>query len=299
MELKNIPASIQARLKNLARETGEELQTLLTRFALERLLFRLSVSKHQESFVLKGAFLFLAWEESVERPTRDLDLLAKGEPEVERLEQIFRDLCDLEVEPDGVVFLPDTVSGQIIREQAPYDGIRINLEARLGKARVQLQIDVGFGDAMVPDPMDIELPVLLDLPKPRLKGYRPETVVAEKCEAMVALGLANSRLKDYYDLWRLASTRDFEGPILALAIRAAFERRRTAFPDGLPAGLSDAYAERWGAQWLGVTSRLGAEDPPSLTVVLDVLRRFLLPLFESLAAGEELKQIWTSLEGWQ
>ena len=299
MAPKNIPASIQARLKNLARETGEELQTLLTRFALERLLFRLSVSKHQESFVLKGAFLFLAWEESVERPTRDLDLLDKGEPELARLEQIFRDLSDLEVEPDGVVFLPDTVSGQIIREQAAYDGIRINLEARLGKARVQLQIDVGFGDAVVPEPMDIEVPVLLDLPKPRLKGYRPETVVAEKCEAMVALGLANSRLKDYYDLWRLASTRDFGGPILALAIRAAFERRRTAIPDGLPAGLSDAYAERWGAQWLGVTSRLGAKDPPSLTVTLDLLRKFLLPLFESLASGKELKHTWTPLEGWR
>lgn len=187
----------------------------------------------------------------------------------------------------------------MIREQAAYDGIRINLDARLGKAVLQLQIDVGFGDAVVPDPIDIEFPVLLDLPRPRLKGYRPETVVAEKCEAMVALGLANSRLKDYYDLWRLASTRDYEGPILAEAIRAAFERRRTAIPDALPAGLTDAYSERWSAQWLGVTSRLGAEDPPPLTVVLEDLREFLLPLFESLAAGEKLRQIWTSLEGWR
>lgn len=299
MNLKNIPASIQARLKNLARETGEEFQTLLTRFALERLLYRLSVSKHQESFVLKGAFLFLAWEESFERPTRDLDLLALGEPELERLEQIFRDLCELEVEPDGLVFLPDTISGQKIREQATYDGIRINLEARLGKARVQLQIDVGFGDAVVPDPMDVDFPVLLDLPRPRLKGYQPETVVAEKCEAVVALGLANSRLKDYYDLWRLASTRDFEALIQAQAIRAAFERRQTTIPDGLPAGLSDAYAERWGTQWLGVTSRLGVEDPPSLAVVLDLLRKFLLPLFESLASGKEPKHTWTPSDGWR
>lgn len=299
MELKNIPASIQARLKNLARETGEELQTLLTRFALERLLFRLSVSKHRESFVLKGAFLFLAWEESVERPTRDLDLLAHGEPELERFEQIFRDLSNLEVESDGVVFLPNTVSGQIIREQAAYDGIRINLESRLGRARVHLQIDVGFGDAVIPEPMDIEVPVLLDLPKPRLKGYRPETVVAEKCEAMVALGLANSRLKDYYDLWRLASARDFEGPILALAIRAAFERRRTAIPDGLPAGLTDAYSERWGTQWLGVMNRIGVDDPPSLMETLEMLRRFLLPVIESIAAGQKLEYKWTPSGGWE
>ncbi|MDH3815635.1 MAG: nucleotidyl transferase AbiEii/AbiGii toxin family protein [Acidobacteriota bacterium] len=134
MELKNIAASVQARLKNRARDTGEELQALLTRFALERFLFRLSVSKHRESFVLKGAFLFLAWGESVERPTRDLDLLADGAPDIERLEQIFRELCELEVESDGVVFVADTVRGRMIREQAAYDGIRINLDARLGKA---------------------------------------------------------------------------------------------------------------------------------------------------------------------
>lgn len=154
---------------------------LLTRFALERFLFRLSVSKHRESFVLKGAFLFLAWEESVERPTRDLDLLAHGEPELARLEHIFRDVSGLEVESDGVVFLPDTVSGQIIREQAAYDGIRINLEARLGNARVLLQIDVGFGDAVVADPMNIEVPVLLDPPEPRLKGYRLLTPRSPVC----------------------------------------------------------------------------------------------------------------------
>jgi predicted nucleotidyltransferase component of viral defense system len=298
VDLKDFSASIQARLKNRARDTGEELQTLLTRFALERILYRLSVSKHREFFVLKGAFLFLAWEKSIERPTRDLDLLATGEPDIKRLEQIFKELCELEVESDGMVFPPSTVSGQIIREQAAYDGIRINLEAHLGKARIRLQIDIGFGDAVVPDPMDIDFPVLLDLPKPRLKGYRPETVVAEKCEAMVTLGLANSRLKDFYDLWRLASTFDFEGPVLALVIRTVFERRRTAIPDGLPAGLTDAYSERWGTQWLGVMNRLGVDDPPSLMETLDLLRRFLLPVFESLAADEELKHIWTPSGGW-
>jgi len=299
MELKNIPASIQARLKNRARDTGAELQTLLTRFALERLLFRLSVSKHRESFVLKGAFLFLAWGESVERPTRDLDLSAEGAPDIERLEQIFRELCELEMESDGVVFVADTVRGRMIREQAAYDGIRINLDARLGKAVLQLQIDVGFGDAVVPAPIEIEFPVLLEFPCPRLRGYRPETVVAEKSEAMVALGLANSRLKDYNDLWRLASTRDFEGPVLALAIRAVFERRQTAIPDGIPAGLTDAYSEQWGVQWLGVLNRFGVDDPLSLMETLDLLRRFLLPVFESLAVDEELEHTWTRSRGWQ
>jgi len=299
MELKNIPASIQARLRNRARDTGEELQTLLTRFALERFLFRLSVSKHRESFVLKGAFLFLAWGESVERPTRDLDLLAEGAPDIERLEQIFRELCELEVESDGVVFVADTVRGRMIREQAAYDGIRVNLDARLGKAVLRLQIDVGFGDAVVPAPMEIEFPVLLEFPCPRLRGYRPETVVAEKCEAMVALGLANSRLKDYNDLWRLASTRDFEGLVLALAILAVFERRQTAIPEGIPAGLTDAYSEQWGVQWLGVLNRFGVDDPPSLVETLDLLRRFLLPVFESLAVDEELEHTWTPSRGWQ
>jgi predicted nucleotidyltransferase component of viral defense system len=299
MELKNIPASIQARLKNRARDTGEELQTLLTRFALERLLFRLSVSNYRESFVLKGAFLFLAWGESVERPTRDLDLLAEGASDIERLERIFRELCELEVESDGVVFVADTVRGRMIREQAAYDGIRINLDVRLGKAALQLQIDVGFGDAVVPPPIEIEFPVLLEFPCPKLRGYRPETVVAEKCEAMVALGLVNSRLKDYNDLWRLASTRDFEGPVLALAIRAVFERRQTAIPDGIPAGLTDAYSEQWGVQWFGLLNRFGVDDPPSLMETPDLLRRFLLPVFESLAADEELENTWTPPGGWQ
>lgn len=298
MELKNLPASIQARLKNRARDTGEEFQTLLTRFALERLLFRLSVSKYQDTFVLKGAFLFLAWEQSIGRPTRDLDLLAEGEPDIGRLEQIFMDLCELGVESDGVVFVADTVRGRMIREQAPYDGIRINLEAGLGNAVLRLQIDVGFGDAVVPAPIEINFPVLLEFPSPRLRGYRPETVVAEKCEAMVVLGLANSRLKDYYDLWRLASTFDFEGPVLALAIRAVFERRQTAIPEGVTAGLTDAYSKQWGAQWLGVLNRFGVDDPLSLMETLDLLRRFLLPVFESLAVGEELKHTWTPSGGW-
>jgi predicted nucleotidyltransferase component of viral defense system len=299
MELKNLPASIQARLKNRARDTGEEFQTLLTRFALERLLYRLSVSKHQDTFVLKGAFLFLAWEESVERPTRDLDLLAEGVPDIGRLEQIFRELCELGVESDGVVFVADTVRGRMIREQAPYDGIRINLEAGLGNAVLRLQIDVGFGDAVVPPPIEIDFPALLEFPSPRLRGYRPETVVAEKCEAMVVLGLANSRLKDYYDLWRLASTSDFEGPVLALAIRAVFERRQTAIPEGIPAGLTESYSERWGVQWLGVLNRFGVDDPLPLMESLDLLRRFLLPVFESLAADEELEHTWNPPRGWR
>lgn len=299
MELKNLPASILARLKNRARDTGEEFQTLLTRFALERLLFRLSVSKHQDSFVLKGAFLFLAWGESIERPTRDLDLLAEGAPDIERLERIFRELCEQDVESDGVIFVADTVRGRMIREQVPYDGIRINLDARLGNAVLRLQIDVGFGDALVPAPIEIDFPVLLEFPCPRLRAYRSETVVAEKCEAMVALGLANSRLKDYYDLWRLASTRDYEGPVLALAIRAVFERRQTMIPEGIPAGLTDSYSEQWGVQWLGVLNRFGVDDPPSLMEVLDLLRRFLLPVFESLAVDEELEHTWTPPRGWQ
>ena len=299
MELKDLPASILARLKNRARDTGEEFQALLTRFALERLLFRLSVSKHQDSFVLKGAFLFLAWGESIERPTRDLDLLAEGAPDLERLEQIFRELCELDVVSDGVVFVADTVRGRMIREQAPYDGIRINLDARLGKAVLRLQIDVGFGDAVVPAPIEIDFPVLLDFQSPRLRGYRPETVVAEKCEAIVALGLANSRLKDYYDLWRLASTNDFDGPVLALAIRAVFERRQTMIPEGIPAGLTDAYSEQWDVQWLGVLNRFGVDDPLSLIETLDLVRRFLLPVFESLAVDEELEHTWTPPRGWQ
>jgi predicted nucleotidyltransferase component of viral defense system len=202
--LKNLTASVRARLMNLARQGREDFGEVLSRYARERLLYRLSASDYRERFVLKGALLFSYWAGAPHRPTRDLDLLGRGEPDMALLEEAFRDICRAEVEPDGLAFLEDSVRGERIKEEEEYEGVRLRLTAALGNARIPLQVDVGFGDAVVPAPEEVAFPTLLGMPAPQLKAYRRETVVAEKFEAMVKLGMLNSRMKDFYDVWELS-----------------------------------------------------------------------------------------------
>jgi len=240
--MKNLAASVHARLTQHRAKTGEEYNVLLVRFTLERLLYRLSRSSHREQFVLKGAMLFALWEPGLHRVTRDLDLLGFGEPTPERLTQIFSELCRVEVEADGVDFDPRSVTCEDIRAQDEYAGIRVKLRATVGKAIVPLQVDVGFGDALSVAPEEITFPVLLDMAAPKLRAYSRETVVAEKLEAIVKLGMLNSRFKDYFDLHYLAHKFSFEGDALAKSITATFERRGTAFPAGLPAGLTPMFS---------------------------------------------------------
>ena len=170
-KVKNLPASVKARLANLAREQREDFQELLSRFGRERLLYRLSVSEYQERFILKGALLFAYWTGAPHRPTRDLDLLGYGDPDIAVLEKAFRDLCAVEVEPDGLVFQPDSVRGERIKDDEKYEGVRLHMTALLQKSRASLQIDVGFGDRVIPAPEEIDFPTLLDFPAPHLKSY--------------------------------------------------------------------------------------------------------------------------------
>jgi hypothetical protein len=186
--------------------------------------------------------LFHLWTAAPHRPTRDVDLLGRGTPDLALLEEVFRAVCALAVEEDGLDFAPDSVVAERFKDDAEYEGVRVMLDARLGSARIRLQIDVGFGDAVVPPPEPAEFPVLLDQPAPRLRVYWRQTVVAEKLQAMVDLGLANSRMKDFFDLRFLASTFDFAGPELAGAIEATFARRNTAVPQEVPTGLTDGFA---------------------------------------------------------
>lgn len=200
--IKVVAASVRQRLLNLARERADDFNLLLTRYVHERLLYRLAHSPEVDRFVVKGATLFTLWSDLPHRSTRDLDLLGFGTPELARLESVFRSLSAIAVErDDGVVFDANTVRAHAIREQALYDGIRVEMMAHVGSARVRTQVDVGFGDAIVPAPALAIFPVLLDLPAPALRAYARETVVAEKLHAMADLGMANSRLKDYFDLW--------------------------------------------------------------------------------------------------
>lgn len=256
----NIGASVRAKLLKLSKERREDHQLLLVRYANERLLHRLVSSPHAASFILKGAALFTVWTGRAHRATRDIDFLGFGEPTIVRLRSVFDDVLRVEVDDDGVRF--DVASLEIgpIREDQEYGGVRITLRAEIAGAQVRLQVDVGFGDVITPGPEVVEFPALLDFAAPKLRAYPRPTVVAEKLEAMVKLGIANSRMKDFYDVVIMSRTFAFDGDELARAIRATFERRGTALPDGLPLALTDEFAgdATKRAQWAGFVRKAGA-----------------------------------------
>ena len=237
-------ASVNARLLQLARQRKVEFQLVLTLYANERLLYRLSLTTGTQSFVLKGATLFALWTGEAHRPTRDLDLLGHGNPQTSHIVEVFKQICQEQVEDDGLQYLPETVTGAVIKEGEEYEGVRIKLIAKLGGITIPVQIDVGFGDAITPAAQEAEMPTLLAMPAAKLLMYPRETVVAEKCQAMVKLGLANSRVKDFYDLWYLATHFDFDGVLLTEAIAATFQRRETELPSEVPLGLTSAYYGR-------------------------------------------------------
>jgi Nucleotidyl transferase AbiEii toxin, Type IV TA system len=235
-------ASVRARLLNVAKATGTDFNLVLVRFALERLLFRLSTSAYSDRFVLKGALLFTLWYDLPHRATRDADLLGFGPSDTGSMASVFRDIASVAVD-DGIVFDPASVRVGVIRKDAGYGGVRVTLNGKLANARCVAQVDVGFGDAVTPGPTDAVYPVLLDdLPAPRLRTYPVYTVVAEKLHAIVVLGMVNSRLKDYLDLVVIMEREALDEPTLALAIAATFQRRGTALPNAPPVGLSDEFA---------------------------------------------------------
>ena len=231
--MKNITASIQDRLKHRARETGVPLNRLLEDFAIARLFARLSASEFREQFILKGAKLFTLWADKPHRPTRDADFLSYGAPDPDALESVFNSICDHPTEPlDALEWLPGKAVP--IREDNLYGGVRIKLFAMLGRMRIPVQIDVGFGDAITPEPTTSEWPMPLEFPPAPLLVYRPETTIAEKLHAAETLGTANSRMKDFYDLMWLCQNREFDGDELYEALKATFERRSTALPTNIP-----------------------------------------------------------------
>lgn len=288
-EPRNIGASVRARLLDRARAERSDFQILLTRYALERLLYRLSVSRHRDRFILKGAMLFVTWVTDPFRPTRDLDLLGHGDNDAEAIAETFRAICAQPVADDGVTFDVAALTAAAIREEVEYGGVRVRTTATIAGARISIQVDIGFGDAITPAAVEIDYPVLLDTPAPHLRAYPVETVVAEKFEALVTLGMANSRLKDFYDLWLIAQTFEFRQPVLVDAVRRTFERRETTLPTDTPVGLSDEFASAWAVQWQTFLGRERmAAAPDTFTVVIAALRAFLMPLG---SAGEK-GRVW-------
>lgn len=297
---KGTGASVRARLLRLARERGEDFQLLLTRYANERLLFRLASSQHAERFVLKGASLFTLWTGKPHRATRDLDLLGFGDPAEAHIREVFAEVLALDVADDGVCFELDTLAVGLIREEQEYGGVRVELVARVTTARVRLQVDVGFGDAITPEASMVDFPALLDFPAPRLRAYPRETVVAEKLEAMVQLGLVNSRMKDFYDVAVLARGFDFDGDVLTRAIRATFERRQTPLPAELPAALTAAFAEdpTKKTQWSGFVRKAGVIEAGSLTETVATVAAFAERPLLAAAQGTSLSFAWRAPGPW-
>ena len=297
----NLAASVRERLANLARAQKEDFQELLSRYVRERFLYRLSISQHRDNFILKGALLFSYWTGVPHRPTRDLDLLGHGASDIGLMEKVLLDLCEIEAQPDGLIFQPGSVHGERIKDNEEYEGVRLRLIALLGQARISLQIDVGFGDRVVPGPEEIDFPTLLDFPAPHLKSYTRESVVAEKFEAMVKLGILNSRMKDFYDLRSLSQSFSFDGPTLCDAIKATFEKRGTAVPIEAPLALTPEFYDdkQKNSQWKAFLnkSRLDAAAN-SLTEIAAALREFLLPVSESVATGESLNKTWEPSGPW-
>lgn len=288
-------ASIRARLLERAKREGEEFQRVLMHYANERVLYRLSRSAHAGAFVLKGASLFLLWNGRMPRATKDVDLLGSGTPNPERLRSVFREILATEVEADGLSFDLESVKAEAIREEAVYDGVRVTFGALLGTARLALQVDVGFGDAVEPVPEQVDYPTLLDSPAPKLRAYRREVVVAEKFHAMVVLGLANSRMKDYFDIAFLAERFSFQGAELARAISATFSRRETEVPSELPIGLSEQFAldEQKRAQWAQFVRRVRG-NAGTLSDAVSLVRGFVWPVAQAAYQNPRFDAEWTS-----
>jgi predicted nucleotidyltransferase component of viral defense system len=298
----NLVASVSDRLRIIAQGQSEQLQNVLNRYGLERWLYRLCQSSHRERFVLKGAMLFTLWSEEPHRRTRDLDLLGFGSSSIAEWEQIFREICRIKVEPDGLEMLAETVRGEMIRVEEEYAGVRIKLMAMLGKARIPLQIDIGFGDAVTPAPQEIAFPTILDFPAPFLRAYRPETVIAEKFHAMVDHGLRNTRMKDYYDIWKLSQQFEFNGEVMVEAFRATFARRQTALPADAPIGLTDKFSldPLKISQWKAFLRKSGLSDQEmSLSEIVSLLENFLLPPVQAAQTGERFLRRWILAGSWE
>jgi hypothetical protein len=282
MSERNVPASVRARLLNLAKERKLDFNLVLTRYALERLLYRLSVSSHATQFLLKGALLFDLWFDIPHRPTRDADFLGFGPVDLPHLESVFKEICAIDVE-DGVVFNPDTQRAAEIRKESNNAGVRITFTGDIDGARCPMQLDIGFGDAITPAPDDVSFPVMLpDFPAPKLRAYPGYTVVAEKSEALVSLGMAKTRLKDFFDLWILVTYATFEGQTLRLAMQATFSRRGTELPAAAPLGLTATFASDAAkqAQWSAFMKK-NKLQAPDLGTVVNLLRDFLMPAIDA------------------
>jgi len=290
---KDMAASVRQRLRDLARARHEDFDYVLRQYVMQRLLYRLSCSDFSEQFLLKGALLFWVWNEDFHRPTRDIDLLSFGDNDVPHLVDVFRQIVSVDND-DGLVFDVDSVTGTEIKEDADYPGVRVTGFVNLTKARIPFQVDIGYGDAVSPEPEEAQLPSFLDFPSPQLRVYPVYVVIAEKFQAMVMLGIANSRMKDFYDIKTIASTMELDGQILFDAIRATFERRKTDITTEALYVFSDDFKQDKDkqTQWAAFLNKNGLEKGSNFSDVVGEIQHFLEPVYQSIAEPKDYKQQW-------
>jgi len=297
--IKDLPASVNRRLLNQAREQGLAFQDLCQRFAMERFLYRLSVSPHADRFVLKGALMLFVWNPEPSRQTMDIDLLGRVANDPALVRTMFRDICAEDVAPDGMTFDRETVDVEVITREATYEGVRVSLRGRLGNTRVLIRVDIGFGDRVVPEPEMLDYPTLLDFPAPRLRAYGRETAIAEKLHAMVQLGRLNSRMKDFFDIWSLSRSFAFDGRILVEAVRETFAGRGHQVPPE-PLALTDDFgrSREKHVQWTSFLRKRRVSAPADFAEVMEQVRAFLLPIVVAVASDASPPARWTPPGPW-
>ena len=284
-EKKRAARSVHQKLLNKARQEGRPFNELLQYYAMEKFLLRMSKSDYTEQFVLKGALMLRAEGIGESRPTRDIDLHSDHGKEIEELEKMVSDCCRVEVEEDGLQFDPESVEGEEIRDQQAYQGARLKVRGTLGTAKILIQIDIGFGDAIVPEPLWIEYPVILEGESPKLKGYTLESAIAEKFETMGSLDMANSRMKDFYDIYFLITHRKFDKSNIQRAIEETFKRRKTKLPDEKPVAFTEDFFadEDKLKQWKAFKQKLPVEERSlDFEIVMDEIDRFIWPIVEQI-----------------
>jgi len=301
-DIKNIPSSIRAKLQNKAQETQRPFAEVLQYFGMERFLYRFSCSEYANQFILKGALMFTVWNVPERRSTLDIDFLARFDNQITSIEKMVKEVCKIEVIPDGLVFDPETVKGQRIKEDADYEGVRVKFLGFLDRSRVHIQIDIGFNDIIYPRPKFIEYPVILDFPKPHLKGYPAESVVSEKFEAMIKLGLLNSRMKDFYDIWLMMHQFNFDSTKLSDALRKTFAYRKTELPEGKKLFAKEIYDEKSDRQtlWKAFLNKGYIKyAPEKLSAVAKEIEKFLYKPLNAINKAEKFDVGWKASGPWR
>lgn len=301
-DIKNIEASVRALLQSKARETNRPFAEVLQYYGMERFIYRFSRSEYADKFILKGALMFTVWQVPQRRTTLDIDFSSTYDNQIVTIEKVIRDVCKVSVAPDGLVFDSQTIKGRKMKEDADYEGVRVKFRGFLERARIPMQIDVGFGDVIYPKPKTINYPVILDFPKPHLKGYPAESVISEKFEAMIKLGLLNSRMKDFYDIWLMMRQFDFDGPKFAEALKRTFKHRKTPIPQNKPLFAEEIYDGGSDRQilWKALLRKGDIKHvPEKLNIVTKTIEEFLIKPLNAIKNEQNFEKKWNAPGPWK